>query len=294
MSKPFCDRLTVTCPKSHDAALADVCREFSLQLDGVPEGPEGRWLLPGGGTFFYQSRGRFAALEASGRALASLRATEVFGDYLTSLGVLPHRVTRLDAALDLPMRAAPFLHDLYKRGVHGEVHLGRKAVPRSEVVKYFGAALYPGEDLDTGTVYVPMRRFGLKRQYLTGYDKRQERLSRGYPDPGHLLRLEASAARQKGATLADAWDPESLFYDIVSPTVLAAPEGVPAWVPSEESWSAGPVVSLPASRRLERYLEGPVGVELLRLMGAAGGPGSLLRWVSSHYPGVGAAGFHTA
>lgn len=280
MDKPFCDRLTVSSPASHDAALLDVCAEFAVQLDAKPDGPKGRWLLPEGGTFFYQSRGRFAALEASGRALAALRAATLFGDYLGALGALPHRVTRLDATLDIAEPAAPFLRDLYRKGVKGQIRLSRKPVDGTEVVQYLGAPLYPG-DMDTGTVYVPMRRFGSKRQYLTAYDKRQERLSKGYPDPGDLLRIEASAARDKGATLADAWDPEPLFYDIVSPDVLDKPAGVPAWVPAVETWTGGGYKPSEPRRRLEWALEGSLGAELLRLASYPGGLTDLQLWLDS-------------
>ena len=192
MPSPFCDRLTVSVPKSHDAALKDVLEEFAIVLDAVPDRVPGKWNLRSGGSFFYSRRKNWAALEASGRALADLRAKRVFGDYLQALGAMPWRVTRLDAALDLPQRAAPFLHDLYGRASKGAVSLGRKAIKGVEVVSYLSRPLYDGEPLDTGTVYVPSRKFGLKRQYATAYDKRQERIARGCPTLGHCCALRLS------------------------------------------------------------------------------------------------------
>lgn len=279
---PFCDRLTVSVPASHNAALADVAREFGIALDGVPVDPDGLWRLPGGGTLYYQSRAKFASLEASGRALASLRAGFLFGDYLSSLGALPHRVTRLDATLDIPVRSAPELHRVYQLGKAGVLRQGRKAIKGVEVVKYLSAALYPGEDLDTGSVYVPMRKFGPKRQYLTLYDKRQERLAKGYDDPGDLLRIEASAARQKGATLSDAYRPESIFWDMVPPEVWAPPSsGVSPWTPSDEAWSGGKVQPLNSRDRLLRYLSSAAGRELVRLADFPGGLGCVRDWLAS-------------
>ena len=279
MPKPFCDRLTVSVPQSHNAALKDVLEEFAILLDAVPDRVPGKWTLRSGGTLFYSRRKNWAALEASGRALADLRSKRVFGDYLQALGAMPWRVTRLDAALDLPQRAAPFLHDLYGRASKGAVSLGRKAIKGVEVVSYLSRPLYDGESLDTGTVYVPSRKFGLKRQYVTAYDKRQERIARGLPDPGPLLRIEAIASRQKGATLSDAWDPSALFYDIVSPDILPRPADVPDWSPQDGSWSGGAVSPSSPLQRLDRYLEGAAGRELLELADFPGGIAAIREWL---------------
>lgn len=281
MSKPFCDRLTVSVPRSHDAALRDVQREFGASLGGRPDPRRaGLCLVPGGGALFYQARSRFAVLEASGVVLASLRSLGIYADYLGALGVLPHRVTRLDATLDLSIRAAPVVHDLYARAKAGCIALGRKMLPAGDARAILSKPLYPDEDLDTGSVYLPPRSVGLRRHYFTAYDKRQERLAKGYPDPGPLLRLEASAARQKGATLADAWDAGPLFWDIVSPDIWPAPDGVEPWAPQALGWSAGPYQGATPAARLDRYLEGPAGQELLRLADFPGGLAALRAWVA--------------
>ena len=277
--KPFCDFLTVSVPKSHDAALKDVVHEFAIVLEAVPDRSPGTWNPRSGGLFRYSQRKNWAALEASGCVLAALRAKRVFGDYLQALGSMPWRVTRLDAALDLPRRAAPFLHAIYARGSKGDISLGRKAVVGTEVLQYFSEPLYPGERLRTGTVYVPAQRFGLKRQYATVYDKRQERIRRGFPDPGPLLRLEAKAGRQKGATLSDAWDPTALFYDIMSPDIIAKPDGVPDWSPQADTWAGEAVPASSPLQRLDRYLEGAAGRELLALADFPGGIEAIHQWL---------------
>jgi hypothetical protein len=51
--RPFCDRLTVSAPRTHDAALRDVGELYGSALGGVPTKP-GLWLLPIGGTFCYR------------------------------------------------------------------------------------------------------------------------------------------------------------------------------------------------------------------------------------------------
>jgi hypothetical protein len=280
MAKPFCDRLTVSVPASHDAALKDVLSEYAIQLQAVPDSQPGYWRLPSGGSFFYRKRRSYASLEASARTLADLRAIGAFGEYLQALGALPWRVTRLDATLDIPRDAAPFLEALYQKAKAGGVSLGRKAVLGSEVVRITSSPLYGDRQGDTGTVYVPSKRFGAKRQYVTGYDKRQEVLSRGGADPGPLLRIEASAARQKGATLSDAWDPTALFYDIVSPDILAKPDGVPDWEPQPETWAGGGMPTAGPRARLDRYLSGSAGEALLAMASYPGGLSDIRHWLA--------------
>jgi hypothetical protein len=219
-------------------------------------------------------------LEASGRALAALRATHIFGDYLSALGALPHRVSRLDAALDFPIPAAPELHRIYGLGKRGLISLSRKRLQPTEVGQWFSPALYPDEPLDTGSVYLPKKSEGTKRQYATAYDKRQERLTRGCQDPGPLLRLEAVAARGKGATLGDAWDPTAIFWDIIAPDIWPCPPDTPSWVSGACPWQGGGLVPTSAAVRLDRYLEGPAGAELVRLAGFSGGLGAIRSWLA--------------
>jgi hypothetical protein len=290
MSRAICDRLTVTVPCSHDAALRDVAADFAVTLDGLPGRVPGLWQLPGGGTFMYMSKSWGAALEASGQALAALRTVGHLADYLQALGSLPHRVSRLDSNIDLPIPAAPFLHDLYAKGRAGRIQFGRKALPGNLVRAIFSNALYPGEPLDTGTVYMPMKRDAHLTQYGLAYDKRQERIERGCPDPGPLLRLEAIAARGKGATLSDAWDPASLFYSIMSPTVITAPSGMSPWSPAEFVWEGSSRAAASPSVRLTRYLDGSAGRALLEVAGHASGIAEIRSWLDAVEKGRALAG----
>jgi hypothetical protein len=295
MPSPHCDRLTVTVPRSHDAALRDVQAETGLMLSATPS-PKipGLWVLPEGGTLLYTVRPGFAMLEASGRALTALRAAHVFGDYLSALGALPHRVSRLDAALDIPIRSAPELHRIYALGKGGMISLSRKRLQPTEVGQWFSPALYPDEPLDTGSVYLPKKAEGTKRQYATVYDKRQERLARGYPDPGPLLRLEAVAARGKGATLGDAWDPTGIFWDIIAPDIWPCPPDTPAWASGAHPWVGEGLVPTSVAVRLDRYLEGPAGAELVRLAGFPSGLAVIRAWIDRVEAGLHLAGGSSA
>jgi hypothetical protein len=272
--RPFCDRLTVSAPRTHDAALKDVGESYGSALGGMLMRP-GMWTLPMGGSF-----------EASGAALRALREAHIFGDYLMALGELPIRVTRLDATLDLPQRAAPEIHRLYDKAVKGRVRLSRKAVDKSAVVQMFSRPRYDGEPLDTGTVYIPSRRLSRADQYVTVYDKRQERLSRGCDDPGPLTRYEATAGRGLGATLGDAYDPTAIFWHIMAPDILQAPPGVPQWTPGGETWRVVPKTPPTPAERLQRFLDGPAGIQLAKLTDFDGANRMLLAFLARARAGL--------
>lgn len=264
MADVLCDWLSVSAPASHNAALGDVFAEFG-DIAGAALQPSGARAIPGGGAFVYKSRRGWALLEASGGALAVLRGLGVYGEYLSRLGELPHRVTRLDAAMDVYEPAAPVLHPLAARGVSGSIHLGRKAIPGAHTCFISSAAAYPGEPLTTGTVYLPSLRHFADRQAVV-YDKRQQQIEvYGRADPGPWTRYEARAGRKLGCTLSDAWEPAALFWEVMSPDVLPAPPDCPQRVPAGEGWAMGPVVPRGAYERLLGALGGGFGAELLRL-----------------------------
>lgn len=248
-------------------------------LGGVPTKP-GTWSLPHGGTFHYRAWPLAATLEASGAALRALRDVGSFGNYLMDLGELPVRVTRLDATLDVVERAAPVVHRLYAKAKQGRVRLSRKAVDKTAVVMMKGPALYDGEPLDTGTVYIPSRRSSRADQYATVYDKRQERLDKGYKDPGPLTRYEATAARGLGATLGDAYDPTAIFWHIMAPDIMHAPPNVPPWTPATETWRAGVSAPPTPAEKLQRFLDGPAGLQLAKLAGFKGADQIILAFLS--------------
>jgi hypothetical protein len=98
------------------------------------------------------------------------------------------------------------------------------------------------------------------------YDKRHERLSKGYEDPGPWARVEIRLGRQVGCTLHDAADPERVFYHYAAPALVARPATVKDWEPLGEGFTL-PMVEKPLPyRRLLRRLEGSSDMrELVRL-----------------------------
>lgn len=212
--------------------------------DDVPEPDLRRCLLAAGYlveydrarrvTYRYPDRGgvvvityakRYGKISLSGGVCSTLRDTGHWLDVLTILSTCPHKVTRLDAAMDVMADAADVISSLRLRYPDGQVSLGRKALP----VTCFLSVRPDGRD--SGTYYVGHRTSA--RATARVYDKRLEQLQRFGRDIGHnLTRYEVTARKDYGATLRDAVEPASLFWHIASPAlVMNKPKDVAMWEP---------------------------------------------------------------
>jgi hypothetical protein len=241
---PTSDWLTVSIPKdTARLVLADV-RSLVSDVPGVAAWPDGGWRFGSGGLIRATSRGLVGVISCSGSALVELRAAAVFGAYLRAMSSESHRVTRLDAALDLAIPAPPFLNDLYARANRGEVRLSHKLAPAKRWVGLNAV----GEE--TGTVYLGGHTAKVR---LVAYDKRQERLDKGLPDPGPWLRVELRGSSDLGISLRDAWEPSPFFWHYCS-GVLPCPSGVPAWVPGGVGFDLPPKPALDPADAFERRL----------------------------------------
>lgn len=256
---PTADWLSLSFPIDSVQPVMDGLRPL---VSAVPEAAayakgEG-WVFSDGGLIQLRSHPSVGILCISGSALASLRDASIFGECLLLFGSEPHRVTRLDVALDILVSASPLLHDLYRRAIRGEFSLTRKSLSPS---RHVSCLFSPGLDgVDTGTVYVGSRTAEVKARF---YDKQFEQVSRRFSDPGPCLRAELTATDKVGVSLKDAWEPATLFWHYMQSAlvgVLERPRGVPRWVPGGEGFSlpprAVPVDSTAILRgRLERSRE---------------------------------------
>lgn len=209
---------------------------------------------------------RFARISASGAACAALRALGLWGEYLWILSTSTHRVTRLDAALDLPADAADFLQVLQARYPSGWVNLGRKA---QRVTEFLTTR---ADGRKSGTYYVGHKDDA--RQSVRVYDKSLEALEKRSEVIPTTTRIEATARKDKGATLRDAAVPAAIFWAIVSPAIISAPPGAPEWTPNmEQTWVSVPSTYTPAEtlkRRIEDSAELDALLELADSIGPSG------------------------
>lgn len=254
-SVPAADWLSVSLPADSVLPVQDDLRPLVSSVPGVAAFPAGEgWLFPSGGLLQFRSRSSaFGVVSASGAVVAALRAARVYGDFLRLLGSEPHRLTRLDVALDVASHAPPLLQALYGRAARGEVSLTRKTLdPGRHVFRYMG----PGPDgEDTGTVYLGARSAEVKARV---YDKRWERICRGNDDPGPWFRAELTVTGKVGASLKDAWEPAPIFWHFMETAlqgIVERPRDVPRWNPCSEGFSLPPRPVRDPVRVLRRRLE---------------------------------------
>lgn len=263
----FCDYLDVTysptdCPypdlnlRLLDANF-DVSRDASGSILYVP--PTGFH-----GMLKVLHCARFAKISISGGVCAALRQLGIFEEVLWVLSTSPHKVTRLDAALDLPLDAADVLDGLCIRYPTGQVNLGRKALSVTRMVST------RADGRESGTYYVGHRTAA--RFTARVYDKALETLQKRGIQIQPTTRVEVTARKDSGVTLRDAAVPESIFWHIASPALLKRPEGVAMWSPNQDSvWSS---VKRPfePSELLQRRVNG--SAELEALIGVADSMGA--------------------
>lgn len=253
----FCDWLDVTyapndCPYPELNRLL-LGAGFALSRDNSSFRT---YVPPGGhGSLRVSHSTRYARISLSGAACASLRASRLWDEVLFILGSSPHRVTRLDAALDIPRDAADVLEELRLRYPDGQVSLSRKAQRVTEFL-----SVRP-DGRRSGTYYVGHKDNA--RQSIRVYDKALEQLDkRGLTIPP-LTRYEVTARKDYGATLRDAAVPESIFWHIAAPSLLTAPKGVPMWMPNLEQLRTPPAPSFTAYEVLKRRVENSPELEAL-------------------------------
>lgn len=209
---------------------------------------------------------RFAKVSISGGACAVLRDLRLFEQVLWLLYSSPHKVTRLDAALDLPLDAADVIGALCARYPDGRVNLGRKALPVSRLVST------RDDGRESGTYYVGHRTAA--RFTARVYDKTLEALAKRGEVLPTTTRFEVTARKDSGATLRDAGLPAALFWHVAAPALLKRPEGIPVWQPNTDAAWAAPTRVFDPAETLRRRIEGSAELDaLLAVADAMGGSG---------------------
>lgn len=209
---------------------------------------------------------KFAKVSLSGGVCDALRAMGLWEEALSILGTSPHKVTRLDAALDLSLDAADVIVSLRRRYPDGKVNLGRKALPVSVMLST------RDDGRESGTYYVGHRTAA--RMTCRVYDKSLEALAKRGEKLPPTTRFEVTARKDSGATLRDAAMPSALFWRIASPALLSRPEGIPVWAPNTEMGYTAPTRSFEPAETLRRRVESSPELEAFLAvadsMGASG------------------------
>ena len=259
---PFCDFLSVTFGREENPR--DDVEAFLLGLGAVPI--DGQLWRLGLGTIQLRVFPTVWYASFSGACIDHLRAQ---GQLLSLLGLLaafPHRVTRLDASLDVAVYAPAVLAALRRRYRHKKVSLGRK--PQGVTLML---ARRESDGKETGTFYVGHRT--RSRCTARVYDKQAERLARTGQSIPPTTRYEVTVKTDYGATLRDAAEPERLFWHVAGETLLPRPPDVHAW---SGAWAEGFFTVKPEGRPLAvvlgRRIDDSAELEVLERLADKLGP----------------------
>ena len=263
----FCDWLDVTYSPDCDPYPAVNRLLLAAGFDAEPSSTPGTCCYRQGRGFvvYGRSRGSMRA-SFSGAACAHLRDLGLWHEMLSELSSVPHRVTRLDAALDLPMDGADLVALMRRRYPDGMANLSRKASPTSSML-----AVRPSDGRETGTWYVGHH----KRARYTArvYDKAWEALQKRGEELPPTARVEVTAkGGDSGATLRDAAEPAALFWHLASPAILDAPEGAPVWTANRDLGWEAPKRDFDPAALLRRRVESMAMLDALALVADDLGP----------------------
>jgi len=221
---PFADFVNITVVNDDaDALLAGLMP--LLDIYGCLQVADGVFSLPNkSGTLILRKRQAITTFSTSGQFLSNLRANAMLDRYLTVYADFQHNVSMLHATCDYGVDAPAALKEIYSLATSGQFYLSRKAMNPNHVTKFMGLN---ADGSETGTV-----NLGYKQNYdiwAKAYDKRHERLSKGFADCGEMLRIEIAIQTDVGATLRDVSNPHDIFYQYASKSLVIAPKGFAGW-----------------------------------------------------------------
>lgn len=272
MAEPFCDFIAATVPEADWHALrADVTAELDavgmhVEFDRERETV---WRDPAAdGTVKSRSISGVRTISATGAVCAGLRAAGRFASFLAAIAARPHRVTRLDASLDVSQDAPPALDAAVAHGRSGRMSLTRKTIRPRDVTTFLGVR---DDGRVSGTAYFGTANANVR---LCMYDKQHERMSRGLADTGPLTRYELRIRGEAGVTVRDAYDPRDVFWHFM-PEDFPLPRGDAApWQPGRTGFDLDRLPPLsPIERLCRRVDDSPEVIALAKLAVEAGPTG---------------------
>jgi len=269
----FCDWLDVTCHpfSSFTSRLYSWClRDYPLCFEELSD--DGRIIkavfnVGDTGKIHIEEKNRFHRASASGNALSHIRDREQYISFLAALAVDSHSVTRLDAALDVPVDGPVSLRALEAQYPDDKLALTRKAL---KVTRMYSTR---SDGQLTGTWYAGRRT----RSRVTArvYDKAQEAFDKRGEIISPTTRYELTFKKEIGCTLRDAYMPASLFYEYASPHLLDKPDDVPSWDSHGEGWSMDFIDTDTTINRYRRRVEDSPELGALSKLAAQLGPNAV-------------------
>lgn len=236
-TKPFCDWLTVTQRPDDNclSSLGDMMLSSGAVLERYKSNEYSYRVGENGyssGSLRVTERKNFVSISASGSVLAYLRVYGMLNDYLSILSESPHKVTRLDATVDVLRDTPDVLEELREAYPDGKIKLTRKAIKISTLTSV------RDDGRSSGSFYAGGK--GSKAGVTACvYDKQLERQEKAGIEICPTTRYELKFGRGYGCTLKDAHDPYALFYSHASPLLISMPDPIPDWSPNGSEYAYG-------------------------------------------------------
>lgn len=245
--EPFADYLNVTTPHENEASIREALLPLLESAGTFEEVQPGRFqfydvkfdrgkIVPiPDGTLHIKRRGAVSVVSASGAALNRFRMRGLFPEYLAVLAAFPHRVSMLHVTADYFVPSPPEAVAAVKAAAQsGALSLTRKKLLPSQCTYLLGADV---DGRETGTAYLGQRSNA--DVWAKVYDKRHERLSRGFADPGSVARVEVAVQSDVGATLRDVAHPRGIFFHFAGRSLVVAPPDFSGWSAHGEGYVLG-------------------------------------------------------
>lgn len=268
VGKPFADYLNISVPLDSSDELRDSLlgvldglQNFQEVTPGlfkffVIELENGKVVLRPFGSVKFGRRGKVATVSTSGGVLRLLRDHSLFDSYLAAIGSFPHRVTMLHATADFLCSDVPSAINAVKDAAYaGELALTRKKILPKHCKHVFNLDV---DGKETGTVYLGQKDNA--DVWAKVYDKRNERLSRGFAEPGSLARVEVACMSDVGVTLRDVADPTDIFYHHAGRTLVDVPPDFQGWEAHGEGYVLGERPERSLFERFEWLISGSLDI----------------------------------
>jgi len=263
-STVFCDWLDVTMPPSEEYRVRSALGPIFCAADGLKRHDD--CYEVGGGIIKVHGDSKWFRVSFSGSAIRMLEVSGYWETCLAEIAEGPHRVTRLDAAVDLALDGADAIACLDEKYPRGQVRLTQRPIKVTQML-----STRP-DGRRTGTWYAG-HRSGAEVSCKV-YDKAWQVLEKtGISEPPRT-RVELTVRKGPGPTLRDAFQPQRIFWHYMAPAILERPQNVPEWSSGwAEGWVMERVELLPAQalkRRIEHSPELAALIELADSIGPHG------------------------
>ena len=221
---PFVDYAGFSFPESEAEALLDDVIGHALLAGGCLASDDDSVSKDGVKLCYWGKYSGVQWMRITGSGLRAFREQGNLEHVIGCINAHEHKVTQLHIALDIAEHAPRRLGLLQRRVRRGNLFLTQKAVKWWNTVK----GPCPVTSGTTGTLYLGKRTSDV---WAKVYDKRAERINKGFDDPGPLTRYELSLGRHTNISLADLANPAPAFWHHMSRPqgVLPSSQDVPEW-----------------------------------------------------------------